>query len=774
MIEQKADSITSRVANINSNRPNIVPYTDFTVDSDRWGSSGQSNWYSLLTTTNLSLSWDNYLLGNNTSSATTNFIGIFTPVFTQNVVSGNPITLSFLGAHPAQVETFNRIALRNMATGDYQWFSSPGSTVMEYTPIDHSNTAGGGFSHGLYTLTVTPNFSGQARFLIGGHIGGDPTAAWIRINNVKVEKASNASAYTPSSNDANERWSQITQTTDSITSEVGKKVGNNEIISKINQSAEKVSINADKINLTAGSSLRLAVDNALRGGSAGVNLIGNTDFWINYDDFERTHTVSNTDETVRQSIILNTGFGKGWVRFRRADGALSYMWTRRSGRNYFSITKGRTYTFSTLAATNWDNELNYVHIRGENSPDVTQTLHGTRSGVTSTRERIGTVNGRGVYKHTYTFTADFTTSRGLMIFGLNNAAETTAGFYLSEWKLEEGDVATPYQERLSGNNIISQINADETSMVISSSKVSITADDINIDGKTIQIGSNPAITSLKTDVNDAQSTASTAKTQADAARVGSNIANSINNAPTSVRIMGDHINLTGNVTFETTEEYAKNGSAAYNRTVAYDKGTRAINPNVMSDWGMTTISGGKIQTDEMTARRLKLVRDDGATAVMDGMLKQDFLVNSFSPNFMSASNTMLDLIWSRGQWWCFTKQNDGYARTDNLTFNAYSFEHAARYLMVEVAVQSEGTGMFMRLHEFSAPSGVTAFSVSRGWTTAQMGTSGSTYYTFQVDLGVPTYKLRHFYLRVSPNSEGVNSSIAKFRILRMTQNDDKW
>lgn len=43
--------------------------------------------------------------------------------------------------------------------------------------------------------------------------------------------------------------SEIKQTTDGITSTVSKKVGNNEIISKINQSAESVQINADKISL---------------------------------------------------------------------------------------------------------------------------------------------------------------------------------------------------------------------------------------------------------------------------------------------------------------------------------------------------------------------------------------------------------------------------------------------------------------------------------------------------------------------------------------------
>ena len=563
--------------------------------------------------------------------------------------------------------------------------------------------------------------------------------------------------------------SMIEQKAEEINSEVSKKVGNDEIISRINQSAEKVSIDADKIDLTAGSNLKLAVDNALRGGSAGVNLIEHTDFWINYDDFERTHVVSNTDETLKQSIILNTGFGKGWVRFKRASGALSYMWTRRSGRNYFSITKGRTYTFSVLAATRWNNELNYVHIRGENSPDVTQTLHGTSSDVTRTRERIGTVNGRGVYKHTYTFKADFSTNRGLMIFGLNNSSETSNGFYLSEWKLEEGDVATPYQERLTGNNIISQINADETSMVISSSKVSITADDINIDGKTIQIGSNPAITELKSDVSSASGLASTAKTQADAARVGSNIANSINKASTSVRITGDHINLTGNVTFESIDSERK----------GLKDGTTNVHPNILSKWGMTSISGGKIQTDQMTAKRINIVRDDGVEVTNNGRLKNDFIVASFSPNYMSqpradGGNASWDIFYQRGQWWTFNKYENGYNRTDPRTFNAYSFNHSARYLMIEMAINSpsDGTGLFIEVSEFSTPSGVTSFgAVSRGWTKNE---ANGGYYTFQIDLGKPSFKRRNFYLKAWPNHQGTNASVAQFRILRITQNDDSW
>ena len=47
-----------------------------------------------------------------------------------------------------------------------------------------------------------------------------------------------------------EAQSVIKQTTDAISSTVSQKVGNNEIISKINQSAEKVQVNADKISLS--------------------------------------------------------------------------------------------------------------------------------------------------------------------------------------------------------------------------------------------------------------------------------------------------------------------------------------------------------------------------------------------------------------------------------------------------------------------------------------------------------------------------------------------
>ena len=72
--------------------------------------------------------------------------------------------------------------------------------------------------------------------------------------NSKIQQTANditstvSQTYETKSN-ANSKYSEIKQTTDSISSTVSKKVGNDEIISRINQSAEQVQINANKISL---------------------------------------------------------------------------------------------------------------------------------------------------------------------------------------------------------------------------------------------------------------------------------------------------------------------------------------------------------------------------------------------------------------------------------------------------------------------------------------------------------------------------------------------
>src|SRR5699024_1982527 len=235
--------------------------------------------------------------------------------------------------------------------------------------IQTDSKTGSKFSHGLYTLTVTPNFSGKARFLIGGHISGDPTDAWIRINNVKVEKASNASAYTPSSNDANERWSQIKQTTDSITSEVGKKVGNDEIISRINQSAEKISINASKVNIS-GASINISSNPAIKKLEkeevGGANLLRGTT--VDKDNLKYLVGVNGGTSNVAPTVSRLDGVP--YYLIRETSGASSsYISVRTNGDNStIHIRKGQTYVLSFVARkSSYTNNFGYTYIMRPNS-----------------------------------------------------------------------------------------------------------------------------------------------------------------------------------------------------------------------------------------------------------------------------------------------------------------------------------------------------------------------------------------------------------------------
>lgn len=75
---------------------------------------------------------------------------------------------------------------------------------------------------------------------------------------------------------ATKQYSNIKQTTDNIATEVGKKVGNNEVISKINQSAEAVGINANKIELSANDVLNLLSGNSINLTSQNITISSNS------------------------------------------------------------------------------------------------------------------------------------------------------------------------------------------------------------------------------------------------------------------------------------------------------------------------------------------------------------------------------------------------------------------------------------------------------------------------------------------------------------------
>ena len=101
----------------------------------------------------------------------------------------------------------------------------------------------------------------------------------LYFHSLKLEEGNKITSWSPSPDDTAtkvEMNSAIEQSANEINLEVSKKVGNDEVISKINQSAETVGINADKIELSANDILNLLAGNEINIGSKNITINSDT------------------------------------------------------------------------------------------------------------------------------------------------------------------------------------------------------------------------------------------------------------------------------------------------------------------------------------------------------------------------------------------------------------------------------------------------------------------------------------------------------------------
>ena len=102
-----------------------------------------------------------------------------------------------------------------------------------------------------FTVADKPDIAYGILF-IKGYTLNDDEYFYADITNIQLEKGNVATEWRPSQTDFYyqvEQYSKVTQTVEELQSEVGKKVGEDEIISKINQSAEAVTIDANRVSL---------------------------------------------------------------------------------------------------------------------------------------------------------------------------------------------------------------------------------------------------------------------------------------------------------------------------------------------------------------------------------------------------------------------------------------------------------------------------------------------------------------------------------------------
>lgn len=117
-----------------------------------------------------------------------------------------------------------------------------------FTPEDNLNEQKLEFT---FTVADKPDIA-YGILTLKGYTLNDDEYFYADVTNIQLEKGNVATEWRPSQTDFYyqvEQYSKVTQTVEELQFEVGKKVGEDEIISKINQSAEQVAIDANKISL---------------------------------------------------------------------------------------------------------------------------------------------------------------------------------------------------------------------------------------------------------------------------------------------------------------------------------------------------------------------------------------------------------------------------------------------------------------------------------------------------------------------------------------------
>ena len=160
----------------------------------------------------------------------------------------------------------------------------------------------------------------------------------------------------------------------------------------------------------------------------------------------------------------------------------------------------------------------------------------------------------------------------------------------------------------------------------------------------------------------------------------------------------------------------------------------SIDPNDQNKYvkitpGLIDIGGGGI----------RIRRKDGAYFIVDGIPQYDFTIKGMTPQFASPDVT----IAARS---CFTTSNEPE------DFQAYLFRHQGRYLRVNVAMFTGGSGTAYMSVEQSYPE----FSGWKRWamvsSTNTDANSDNASAEMLIDLGVPTGGVKLIYLRLWASS----------------------
>ena len=276
--------------------------------------------------------------------------------------------------------------------------------------------------------------------------------------------------------------SMIEQKAEEINSEVKKKVGNNEIISRINQSAEKISIDANKVNIS-GASINISTNPAIKKLEkeevGGANLLRGTT--VDKDNLKYLVGVNGGTSNVAPTVS-----GLGGVPFyliRETSGSSSsYISVRTNGDNStIHIRKGQTYVLSFVARkSSYTDDFRYTYLMRPNAEGANYNL----GSPTVTDCSYPNAN-----RYTFKFTAPWTSSNAHLLLGLRPSySGGSQWFRYRELTLQEGDKAGSYaphpDEVITNDTVVSSINLDRSGVQISGKLIDLVGDVDMLNGRT--------------------------------------------------------------------------------------------------------------------------------------------------------------------------------------------------------------------------------------------------------------------------------------------------
>lgn len=495
------------------------------------------------------------------------------------------------------------------------------------------------------------------------------------------------------------------------------------------------------------------------------NIIKQTDTSVASNDAIYSPVTSNSEVSM---VTTTTGHGRVVQARLPANANQSYYGATvgNSSSRRFSVQEGETLTLSFLGTKSLTaTDFTYVYLMRTDGSNKAMTLL-----------RKHDVDASSYDKYEFTVTAPWSSDNAYLLIGSNKRSEygddnafwirfkdvsLVRGNRAADWAPSFDDLVKNAQDLVKEvkDELNDKITKHSSRINVLENKITMTVTESNYDSKMKQI----AQWQSEYEQTAREITTTVSK------KVGNNeIISRINQSAEAVSINASKINLNG-----------------YVRVSSLANGTQKVHPDVMKDFGVTTINGGDMVIDKLTLRR-----PDGNPAIQSGLTMNQYSAQRYEPSFTAMQQGKANnKVWE--EWgpyysarladifgqevreeWKNNSALNGLVNTrgeDNYShIHAYNVTENARYLVVRYGVQTQESGAMVRVTESSNSGG--KLSVARSHPYRGDDTWGNEY-NFVIDLqsgGSSRWgKGRLFYIKGTAGTSNLDLPYSATRQVRI-------